>query len=167
MKLLRWKALLREDPMLCTQCGGLCCKSYPGMYLDPFQFVQAWELEGKDWRLGEVLENCYLSLKVCMGIPIPLPRFSAGGCIFLRKDGCTLPRHKRPLECLLMIPRVETLLGGEIRCGFPQGLDYLECFDRWREFYQERGIWKEALLIAKTWTSPKNPFLVKVWRSES
>jgi len=157
MESSRWEALFREDPVLCAQCGGLCCKSYPGMYLDPSQFVQAWELEGKKWKLVEVLEACHLSLKVCMGIPIPLPKFLAKGCVFLGKDGCLLPRHKRPLECLLLIPKVETLLEGEIRCVLPQGVDFLKCFDCWKEFYQERNLWEEALLVAETLDPLGNP----------
>ena len=142
-----WEPFVVEDSWLCSLCGGLCCKANPGLYLDPVQFVEAWELPAV-WEMLPVLEENYLTLKLCMGVPIPLPVVTGRGCIFLGSQGCLLPRQKRPLGCLVLVPSEESVLEGEPLCSLPKELSCLRCFERWRRHYQKAGIWDEVLELA-------------------
>jgi Fe-S-cluster containining protein len=114
--LWRWRELITEDPVLCTQCGGLCCQSHPGMYLDPIQFQEAWDLPPGPWDMKEVLLANSLAFKVCMGVPIPVPCYTDQGCIFWSPEGCRLPRSKRPLGCLALEPKIETIIEPKFPC---------------------------------------------------
>ncbi len=144
-----WKSLITEDPKICAQCGGLCCQSHPGMYLDPIQFQEAWGLPLGPWDMEEVLSVNSLALKVCMGVPIPVPCYAERGCIFWSRNGCTLPRPQRPLGCLILQPKIETLIEGEIRCTFPPGFSYLTCFSLWERHYKAMGIWNRVRALAR------------------
>ena len=143
-----WWDLVREDPVLCAQCGGLCCQSHPGMYLDPIQFQEAWDLFSRPWEMEEVLLANSLALKICMGVPIPMPCYAPQGCVFWSPEGCSLPKPKRPLGCLALEPKIETIIEGEIRCSLPPELNYLQCFSRWKELYKERGIMEDVMALA-------------------
>lgn len=147
-ELWRWRGLIKEDPILCAQCGGLCCQSHPGMYLDPIQFQEAWDLPTGPWDMEEVLLANSLAFKVCMGVPIPVPCYTDQGCVFWSPMGCRLPWSKRPLECLALEPKIETLIEGEIHCSLPQELDYLQCFSRWKRLYEEWGIMGNVVALA-------------------
>ena len=144
-----WRRFVTENADLCTRCGGLCCRSHPGMYLDPGQFLEAWGIKPEVGALRELFKRVPLKMKVCMGVPIPRPRNSEKGCVFLGEGGCTLPREKRPLGCLALIPREETILEGEIRCQIPRDLEYVQCFQGWKDFYESNGLWEDAWKLVK------------------
>ncbi len=139
-----WERFVVEDGELCSRCGGLCCQSYPGMYLDPDQFLEAWGIEPCQGALKALFKRVPLEMRVCMGVPVPRPRSTRKGCVFLGEGGCLLPREMRPLECLALIPREETILEGEILCGRPRGLRYVRCFQKWEDFYRKHGLEREA-----------------------
>jgi hypothetical protein len=119
------------------------------MYLDPIQFMEAWELENiRERDLANILKRRSLGLKVCMKIPVPMPCYSQEGCVYLSAKGCILPRARRPLECLIMIPSVETIIEEEIKCSIPPTFSYLRAFSKWEKFYRERGLWTMAQQLA-------------------
>ncbi len=99
--------------------------------------------------MHSVLRERSLTLKLCMGVPLPLPVVTDHGCVFWSSDGCLLPRAKRPLGCLLLIPNEESVLEGEPRCALPKEVSYLNCFERWRSYYQVSGMWEEVLILAR------------------
>ena len=156
-----WRRFVVENKDLCARCGGLCCKSYPGMYLDPGQFMEAWDLEPTRGSLRELFSRYPLEMRVCMGVPIPRPRVTEGGCVFLGIQGCLLPREKRPLECLALVPREETLVEGEILCQRPRDLRYVRCFQEWKGFYLDHGLWKEAWDLVEEGVDREGAPLVK------
>ncbi len=143
-----WEPFVVEDARLCSLCGGLCCQAHPGLYLDPLQFAQAWNLEG-EWEMREVLYAHSLTLRLCMGIPLPLPLSAERGCVFWGEKGCLLPRWQRPLECLVLVPSEESLFNGEPSCSIPPQVSYVECFYRWGQYYHQRGIWSEVKRLAE------------------
>ncbi len=126
--------LFVEDEELCRLCGGRCCRGYPGMYLDPERFFSIYPEALCDF--WGTLERRNLTVKVCMGVPIPAPKHTEEGCVFLSETGCTLPRKMRPCECLLLVPTEETLIEGEIMCRPAPGFSYVECFKKWKEFHR-------------------------------
>ncbi len=128
-----------ENPQLCALCGGLCCKTYPGMYLSPYRFEEIYGKITSDNFLY-LLEQNFLTFKVCMGVPIPMPKFTGKGCVFLTDSGCKLSSNKRPCECLLFVPVEDTVIEGEIRCYFTKEVSYLECFKEWEKYYSLKGI---------------------------
>lgn len=128
-----------ENHEICALCGGLCCKTYPGMYLSPERFERIYGKVASDNFLS-LLERHGLTFKVCLGIPIPIPRFTERGCVFLDDAGCRLSFSERPCECLLFVPVEETVIEGEIHCYFPKEVSYVECFRKWKRFYSLRGI---------------------------
>ncbi len=129
-----------EKPELCSLCKGMCCKSYPGMYLDPYRFEKIY---GFKRDFVELLHENFLTFKICLGVPIPIPKFTDSGCVFLREHGCSLGREKRPCECLILIPEEETLVEGEILCKHNPAVSYIECFKRWKEYYIARSVYLE------------------------
>jgi hypothetical protein len=141
-----WEPFVVEDSHLCSLCRGLCCQNHPGLYLDPLQFMDAWHLSSA-WSLRDVLNShSSLSLKLCMGVPIPQPQKCENGCVFWSPKGCVLPRYQRPLECLVLVPSEESIFEGEPRCSISPKVSYLRCFERWRSYYRETGISPSALI---------------------
>jgi len=129
-----------EDPEICRMCKGACCCSHPGMYLDPERFFSIYNVDTSSWEsFLKSLNKHYLETKLCLGVPIPVPMSNEKGCVFLGKDGCVLPRERRPSECLLLIPNVDTLIEGEIKCFHPRNLRYRDFFEKWRKFYLSLG----------------------------
>ncbi len=117
---------------LCSLCGGMCCRGYPGMYLCPERFFSIYPEARRDFW-GTLKAN-RLTVKVCMGVPIPLPESTEGGCVFLGSGGCVLDEKRRPCECLLLVPSEETLLDGSILCKPAPGFSYVECFKAWKRY---------------------------------
>ncbi len=144
MSSLWWEPFLVEDSHLCSLCGGLCCQAHPGLYLDPLQFLEAFDLPFS-WDPEEVLRTHRLKMKTCMGVPIPMPESTEMGCVFWSPKGCVLPRSQRPLGCLMLVPKEESIFCGEPRCSLPPEVSYLECFERWRRYYKKAGIWERVL----------------------
>jgi len=76
-------------------------------------------------------------LRAIDGVAIPAPQSHATGCIFLLEDGCRLPESRRPGQCLALVPSLDTLIDGEIRCHLqPQG-STLNALGNWRRFWNQ------------------------------
>jgi hypothetical protein len=112
-----------SDPQICRQCGGLCCQGHPGVWIEPERFLATFDLpltRAQD-TLSHILPR-EIELREIDGVAIAAPRRSSSGCIFLADDGCSLPVNKRPGQCLALVPALETLIDGEIRCQLrPEG----------------------------------------------
>lgn len=138
---------------LCTECGGICCKS-AGCTYSPQDFIKL-SPERKltpEGILNEV-EKGYITLELYDGDPycvegfIWTPRMRnidgpiiedrityrrvEGQCIALKENGCAFSYEDRPTEGKLLIPRKTN---GEINCESRYGID--QALREWRP-YQE------------------------------
>lgn len=126
------------DPQICTQCKGLCCQGHPGVWIDPERFLHSFGLprpaDPADWL--PTLSGLGLVLRNIDGVAIPAPAGSEDGCTFLKARGCSLPDSRRPCQCLLLTPALETLIEGEIHCHLPPEGSTLSAIRRWSAFWQ-------------------------------
>lgn len=128
----------RSDSQMCRQCRGLCCQGHPGVWVDPQRFLRAFNLPkpATPESLFRILPR-ELILRRIDGVAIPAPLSQASGCIFLEEDGCQLPENRRPDQCLALIPSIDTLLDGEIRCQLhPEG-STLTALRNWASFWTQ------------------------------
>jgi len=128
-----------SDTQMCRQCKGLCCQGHPGVWVDPERFLKSFDLPlpAKPAALHKILPS-ELVLGNIDGVAIPAPRKLETGCIFLQSDGCQLPANRRPGQCLALVPALETLIEGEIRCSLnPEG-STLAAISAWRNFWRHR-----------------------------
>ena len=128
-----------SDAQMCRQCKGLCCQGHPGVWVDPERFLQSFDLPvpANPAALHSMLPR-ELVLRKIDEVAIPAPRKLETGCIFLQADGCQLPENRRPGQCLALVPALETLIDGEIRCGLqPQG-STLTAIRAWRQFWEQK-----------------------------
>ena len=126
-----------RDPKLCRLCGGKCCKTYPGMYLFPDRFIEIFGKFSSFQEFEKILKENNLTYRVCMGVPIPMPKYNDKGCVFLGSKGCTLPLYKRPCECLALVPNEETIIEDEIRCSIHPAVRYVDCFKNWKQLFKQ------------------------------
>ncbi len=127
------------DEQVCRQCAGLCCQGHPGVWVDPRRFAAIFFPE-KTLSLPLLLEQSQrleLELRRVGGIPLPAPRRSPAGCVFLAGSGCRLEPARRPCQCLALIPAIDTLIDGEIRCRLPAGYDTGQASKRWERFWKQ------------------------------
>jgi len=127
------------DLQICRQCGGLCCQGHPGAYADPHRFFNLF-FKGQEVNqefLRRVLPSLGMELTDMDGVAVPTPRTAPWGCVYLGRTGCTLDLDKRPEQCLALIPSVETLLEGEIRCEMPPAFGSSAVRERWRKFWEK------------------------------
>lgn len=129
-----------EDPLLCRQCRGLCCQGAPGLWADPDRFFRLFFPQGPPpaGKLPRLLEQKGLTLHTVLGVPIPAPRRTGHGCIFLTAQGCRLPREWRPCQCLGLQPSLDTLLTGAIDCHLPAELHGNRVASRWQSWWQRQ-----------------------------
>ena len=127
------------DPQMCRQCKGLCCQGHPGVWIDPERFLKNFDLPAPATpeALNSVLPR-ELELRDIDGVAIPAPRKREKGCIFLAADGCQLPENRRPDQCLALVPTLETLIDGEIRCQLNAGGSTLAAITSWRDYWGDR-----------------------------
>jgi Fe-S-cluster containining protein len=113
------------DAARCSDCGGKCCKSYPGIAV-PEDFgapdrdlmqtkLRAALSSGRwaiDWWEGDPRPDCDALYQAEFVRPAnkghegDLFHPSWGGpCTFLRKDGCELAHDDRPRNCRGVVPR--------------------------------------------------------------
>lgn len=116
-----------ENLKRCKDCGGKCCKNFPGAYFPGDYGFEEITVENllKMFRTGKIAVDWWFgSLR---GIPEDeidslglvyyirpkrkgveaLVDFDFIGdytCIFLASDGCELPFHQRPLNCRMLKP---------------------------------------------------------------
>lgn len=127
-----------SDPQICRQCRGLCCQGHPGAYVDPQRFEGIYLKEQKISAdsLQALLPFVGLELKNMDGVPVPAPRKVPWGCVFLGPSGCKLAPDARPGQCLALIPSLDTLLDGEIRCSMPPEYSYGAVRERWKVYWE-------------------------------
>lgn len=119
------------SPQVCAECGGMCCKSLPGI-----TSPEDWGAPDKDQmqtRLTEALGSGRYSIDWWDGDPRkgkhririskgyfvrPATKRNSGGiydpswvgeCVFLADDGCTLEHEQRPLECRYLEPKLPAI----------------------------------------------------------
>lgn len=125
------------DPQICRQCRGLCCQGHPGAWADPQRFAAIF-FGGRPLslrRLEEELPGLGLRLKEMDGVPVPAPQSLETGCCLLTESGCRLSAEERPCQCLALIPSIDTLLDGEIRCDLPGEFTYGAVRARWKAYW--------------------------------
>ena len=129
-----------SDTQICRQCKGLCCQGHPGVWVDPEHFLKTFDLPAPSTpaALYNLLPR-ELVLRDIDEVAIPAPRKLETGCIFLQADGCQLPENRRPGQCLALVPELDTLIDGEIRCGLPPQGSTLTAIRAWRQFWEQRG----------------------------
>ena len=111
-----------ENTMICLECGGRCCKQYPGAaYPEDFilregteKFLITIAIKSKkwviDWWEGDPgdgnKETAYFVRPAIKGKEGKTYDPSWGGeCIFLEPTGCSLQLKHRPRECRLLEPK--------------------------------------------------------------
>jgi Fe-S-cluster containining protein len=127
------------DPQMCRQCRGLCCQGHPGVWVDPDRFFKAFDLPktSSPETLRSLLPR-ELLLRDLDGVAIPAPQKQQSGCIFLDSEGCQLPENRRPDQCLALVPALETLVAGEIRCELKAEGSTLAAITAWRNYWCHR-----------------------------
>jgi len=129
------------DAQICRQCRGLCCRSHPGCWGDPQRFFDTF-FAGRRLTLPELhrqLNRLELQLRDYDGVPVPAPAVDNQGCRQLGEAGCNYPPDQRPCQCLALVPDLETLLTGELRCPSLPGFGYGEIRQRWQAYWQSRS----------------------------
>ncbi|MDO3376788.1 hypothetical protein [Geoalkalibacter halelectricus] len=126
-----------SDPQICRQCRGLCCQGHPGAWADPGRFLARFFARDQvDIAfLRSTLPFLGMELRDLAGVPVPAPRSGPWGCIHLGKDGCKLPTTDRPDQCLALVPEIDTLMEGEIRCTMPAAYGTGTIRETWRQFW--------------------------------
>ncbi len=110
-----------DKPEVCSQCGGKCCKRFPGAYY-PQDFtlplgdsleaafkgklvaIDWWEGDPRDVVKGKRLDRAYF-IRPRVKKSAKLFDASWGGeCIHLTDTGCSLPTDSRPTGCKMLEP---------------------------------------------------------------
>ena len=111
-----------DNAKLCSECGGECCLSLPGI-LFPTDLEEVTHVSIKkllntgrytiDWWEGDPRSNKHPRMYRCLFVRPSLkgkegktsdPAWS-GDCTFWTKTGCTLESEKRPTGCRLLEPQ--------------------------------------------------------------
>ncbi len=130
-----------SDPQICRQCRGLCCQGHPGVYSDPERFVRRY-FGGERVTAEQLRSNLPflgMELRDVRGVPIPAPRLAPWGCVHMGAAGCRLPVEDRPQQCKALIPEIETLMEGEMRCRLPEEYGTGSIREVWRRFWKKNG----------------------------
>lgn len=118
-----------QNSELCKECGGQCCKFFPGAY---FPGDYGFEVENLKENLLKAFRSGKVAVDLCEGDPRGWPQecpdavpytyyirpkrrvhrslidyILAGdsACIHLTERGCELPFEQRPLNCRMLEPR--------------------------------------------------------------
>ncbi len=127
-----------EKKDACTECGGVCCKKYPGAAMpedfgmpDTTKLVEAlrsgkWAIDR--WEADTPLYYVRPAVTSAIG---QLFDYSWGGpCVFLSGTGCKLPPDDRPSGCRLLEPDV-------LGC-IEHGAGKLEAGEAWQKYDLEK-----------------------------
>ncbi len=128
-----------ENLEICKACGGLCCKSFPGLVTPKDVGAPDTELMRKnllemfrsgrycvDWINQE--EGLYFVRPAIKGSETSVFDHSySGECTYLTPTGCQLIFGKRPESCRTLIPKVNE------RCD-PQGYTRMKVAKMWQEY---------------------------------
>jgi len=113
-----------DNPEICSECGGKCCKEYPGIaFPSDFDMPNTEKLKaalesGKwaiDWWDGDPrgdgcdsLDRAYFIRPATIDRVGKLLDASWGGqCVFLSDSGCVIKSDERPLNCRMVEPRAD------------------------------------------------------------
>ncbi|SDL44476.1 hypothetical protein SAMN05660860_00646 [Geoalkalibacter ferrihydriticus] len=126
-----------SDPSICGQCRGLCCQGHPGAYGDPGRFLARFFARDQIdiTYLRSTLPFLGMELRDLAGVPVPAPRTGPWGCVYLGPDGCRLDPADRPDQCRALVPDIDTLMEGEIRCRLPGTFGTGTLRETWRLFW--------------------------------
>ena len=128
------------DAKLCAECGGECCKHFPGiLWPDQIELTTVGVMESIaagyviDWWEGDIeddgdLDQVYFIRPFVEGDRGPVHASWGGVCGFLGDGGCTLARDQRPTLCLLLQPH--PVHHGS--CVQPDGYGKTDCVRAWR-----------------------------------
>lgn len=121
-----------ENPSMCTECGGNCCKNYAGGAI-PSEFgapskpvmmykiwralasglwaVDSWEGDPRP-DIDELSETMYLRPAHTNAISKVMDRSWGGTCVFWDNDGgCSLSWDERPAVCRDLVPNYLSTAG--------------------------------------------------------
>lgn len=127
---------------LCAICAGACCRLTPGYYTDPSRVLKLFFNDVIPETLGhfsDVLMSQGVVLDVVDGVSLPRPERVDGGCRFRGLTGCEKGVGERPEQCLSMVPVMETIMLGSVRCEVPSSFDDSVAVIAWSEFYRAQG----------------------------
>ena len=124
------------DPLICRQCRGLCCQGHPGLWVDPWRFLEVFSLDRpvSPQALAGLFSDD-LVMREIDGVAIPAPHSGHRGCVFLDDHGCRLPEGTRPDQCLALVPSLDTLIHGEIHCQLQPAASTQQAIQQWRQFW--------------------------------
>ncbi len=128
-----------EDKEICKACGGLCCKSFPGLVTP--KDVGAPDTDLMRQNLLEMLRSgryCVDWINQEEGLYFVRPAIKGnenvvfghlynGECTFLTPTGCQLTFEKRPESCRTLIPKVNE------KCD-PQNYTRMKIAKMWKEY---------------------------------
>lgn len=110
----------------CKECGGVCCKSFPGLFassdfnepvIDNVKALLKLGLVVIDGTIaGEYCEAIYgvrPAMQQERNLMISNGHGNKGDCVFLSEDGCILPPDAKPAVCRLLTAGK----GERHRCG--------------------------------------------------
>ena len=133
-----------ENPKLCSECGGACCKAMPGACF-PVDFGRDEDLVAEALASGrycvdwwENFEDGHAGYYVRPAIKgmegVLFDPAWGGACTFLANDGCALAPPDRPWTCMAMVPAPSE----ECRLGqpFAQKYDAAVAWWEWKEFFR-------------------------------
>lgn len=136
-----------EQPGICADCGGECCKWTPGVFhpdqllkgvsdkyahlkslLDTGLYVlRRFEGVNKNEHGSQALEVISPSSHLTRGHRFDYDVF--GTCSFWTTEGCTLDENARPQQCQRLIPRFPD------ECTYPEAYDFKsETIEPWRPY---------------------------------
>jgi hypothetical protein len=126
-----------EDPEICADCGGYCCKIMPGCSrpqefgstpqeikenvekaLRSQKYAIDWYERGEDDEVGDDVEMYYLRPATMMHAGRIFDPSFGGICIFFEATGCMLPFDDRPYDCQNLKPEK-----GKGTCGYEKDDD--------------------------------------------
>ena len=129
-----------SDPIMCNQCGGLCCQSHPGLWTVLEQFSSTFSLS-TDQSQADLLSNIVqlkLTFRNLDDVLVPAPQGTSSGCIFLGPNSCELAIEKRPDQCRALTPSIDALIHGEMHCTLPPKYGSGTPRKIWRDFWSNR-----------------------------
>ena len=117
-----------ENRNLCKECGGACCKHYPGTAF-PEDFGEYGEIEDNvmhAFRSGRWILDTSFDSNFPIVRPACNPISNYGrSCIFLSSNGCDLHFDERPSNCKMLEP-------GEKNC-IDHGYSACDAMNAWAE----------------------------------
>lgn len=125
---------------ICSECGGKCCKEFPGIFHpEDFQDVEKeydpkimcldfWEGEYEDTGVRQPYFVRMRSVKDGNHVSNGL---WSGTCVNLGDDGCKLPAERRAAQCIQLVPHESH------NCDVPEKYTKRELVRAWLPYQEE------------------------------